>query len=155
MLRDPHGCALEINPSLARVHHSRGTIFHALERAGRKPSPVINRPSACSPTSRRPIVTWASSYSSRAGYEAIRCYRRSLELNSDYSEAEVAAAALTNMGNAFKDQARVEEAIECYRKAIDVSPDSGSAYENLLYALYFSPDQDAASIFEEHRRWEM
>ena len=49
--------------------------------------------------------------------EAVACYRRALELKPDYAEAH------NNLGNALKDQGKLDEAVACYRRALELKPD--------------------------------
>ena len=42
---------------------------------------------------------------------------------------------LYNMGNALKDQGKLEEAIESYNKALSLKPDYAEAYNNMGNAL--------------------
>ena len=39
------------------------------------------------------------------------------------------------MGNALKDQGKLEEAIEAYNKAISIKPNYADAYNNMGFAL--------------------
>jgi len=80
-------------------------------------------------------------------FEAELCYYRALA--SDPFSADT----YNNLGNALKDQARVDDAIVAYRRALELSPDLIGAYNNLLYTLWFSTKHDAATILDEHRRW--
>ncbi len=79
--------------------------------------------------------------------EATACYQKALQLKPDFAEAYL------NLADALKDQGRLNEVIGCYRKAAEVRPGYAAAHSNLLYTLLFSPDYDAAAIYEEHRRW--
>ena len=45
------------------------------------------------------------------------------------------AAAYSNLGNALKDQGKLEEAIAAYRKAVSIKPDLAEAHSNLGNAL--------------------
>ena len=49
--------------------------------------------------------------------EAVACYRRALELKPDYAEAH------NNLGNALKDQGKLDEAVACCRRALQLKPD--------------------------------
>src|SRR5207247_2618701 len=80
--------------------------------------------------------------------EAADCFRRALALKPDFAEA------YNNLGLAWKDQGRLDEAVACFRRAVELQPDSAAAHSNLVYTLLFSPDADAASVYEEHRRWD-
>ncbi|HKM54151.1 MAG TPA: tetratricopeptide repeat protein, partial [Isosphaeraceae bacterium] len=79
--------------------------------------------------------------------EAVACYRRALQLKPDYAEAH------SNLGNALKDQGKLNEAVACYRRALELKPDYAWVHSNLLYTRVFCPGCDAQAIFEEHRRW--
>ena len=61
--------------------------------------------------------------------EAVACYRRALELKPDYAEAH------NNLGNALKDQGKLDEAVACYRRALELKPDYAEAHNNLGNAL--------------------
>ena len=45
------------------------------------------------------------------------CHRRALELQPDFAEAH------NNLGNALKDQGRLDEALACHRRALELKPD--------------------------------
>ena len=63
------------------------------------------------------------------------------------------AAAYNNLGNILKFQGLLDEAIACFEKVLELEPVSPAAHCNLVYTLYFRPDQDAKAFFAEHRRW--
>ena len=48
-----------------------------------------------------------------------------LELKPDYAEAH------NNLGNALKDQGKLDEAMACYRRALELKPDYAEAHNNL------------------------
>jgi predicted O-linked N-acetylglucosamine transferase (SPINDLY family) len=58
-----------------------------------------------------------------------------------------------NLGNAFKDQGRIDQAIAEYRAAVDAEPDNPTIASSLLYALWFSPSLSPVEILHEHLRW--
>jgi protein O-GlcNAc transferase len=80
---------------------------------------------------------------------AVAAYQRAISLRADFVDA------FTNLGNALKDKGDLGGAIAAYRRAIHINGGSADSYSNLLYALHFSPDHDAQTIAEEHRRWNL
>ena len=52
-----------------------------------------------------------------------------LAIKPDYADA------YNNMGNALKEQGKLEEAIEAYNKALAIKPDYADAYNNMGNAL--------------------
>jgi protein O-GlcNAc transferase len=113
--------------------------------------------------------------------EAVTCYQRAVELRPDFTEAHFNLANVlklnrrwdeavasyqqavrtnpndakvqTNLGNTLKDQGRLDEALACFRAAIAAAPTDAAWHSNLLLAMLYHPDLDAASIFAEHQRW--
>ena len=79
--------------------------------------------------------------------EAVACWRRALELKPGFAKAHC------NLGAVFKEQGKLDEAVACCRRALELKPDFAQAHSNLLYARVFSPDCDAQTLYEEHRRW--
>jgi len=61
--------------------------------------------------------------------------------------------AYNNLGNAYKDQGRIQEAVASYRKALALKPDFATAASNLLLCLNYS-SLDPQTVFEEHKQWE-
>ena len=45
------------------------------------------------------------------------CCRRALDLKPDFAEAH------SNLGNALKDQGKLDAAVDCCRRALDLKPD--------------------------------
>jgi predicted O-linked N-acetylglucosamine transferase (SPINDLY family) len=80
--------------------------------------------------------------------EAGNCFQQAVRCKPDYAEAH------NNLGNVFKDQGRLEEALSCYRQALQLQPHLVQTHSNLVYTLHFCADTDAASLYEEHRRWD-
>ena len=58
-----------------------------------------------------------------------------------------------NLGNALLPEGELDEAIACYRRVLELKPDYVEAYSNLVFAINFSPDYDARTIYEENCRW--
>ena len=61
--------------------------------------------------------------------EAVASYRRALELKPDFVEAH------SNLGNALREQGRLDDAVACYRRALELKPDYANAHCNLGLAL--------------------
>ena len=70
-----------------------------------------------------------------------------LERKPDFS------GAFHNLANAFKAQGRLNDAIAAYRRALELNPHAYEAHSDLLLCLHYSPDYDARTLYEEHRRW--
>ena len=80
-------------------------------------------------------------------HEGIAACRRAIELKPDSPEAH------NNLGNALKGEGRLDEAIAAYRRSLEIAPGSAWVHSNLICTLHFHPAHDAASISEEHQRW--
>ena len=61
--------------------------------------------------------------------EAVASGIRAVELNPNYAEAH------NNLGNALRDQGKLDEAIARYRRAVELKPDYAEAHGNLGKAL--------------------
>jgi tetratricopeptide (TPR) repeat protein len=61
--------------------------------------------------------------------EAIKCYKRALELNPSYAEAYY------NLGNVLAHQGKLLEAIQHYERAVQLKPDYAEACYNMGVAL--------------------
>lgn len=59
----------------------------------------------------------------------------------------------SNLGNVYREQARIEDAIAACRRAIELAPNDVHAFTNLLLTLNYSERHDAAALFAEHRRF--
>jgi tetratricopeptide (TPR) repeat protein len=59
------------------------------------------------------------------GCLSVEAYNKALAIKPDYAEA------YNNMGNALKEQGKLEEAIEAYNKALAIKPDYAEAYNNM------------------------
>ena len=104
-----------------------------------KPSPHIARLSGLNPIMLKPIPTSALRCTIKASST-----KRSPHIakpsgsNPDYAEA------YSNLGNALRDQGKLDEAIAAYRQAIRIKPDYAEAYSNLGVALYDQGKLDEA-----------
>jgi predicted O-linked N-acetylglucosamine transferase (SPINDLY family) len=63
------------------------------------------------------------------------------------------ARATANLAGALKEQGRLDESLLQYRRSIQLDPTSADDHGAMLFLLHYHPDYDAASILEEHRRW--
>ncbi|HZL37227.1 MAG TPA: tetratricopeptide repeat protein [Tepidisphaeraceae bacterium] len=80
---------------------------------------------------------------------AAAAYRLALALRPTYAKAyDGLAGAAVEMGDA-------DEAIACFRRMIELDPQSPGARSALLYTLHYCADQDAHSLFAEHREWDI
>jgi predicted O-linked N-acetylglucosamine transferase (SPINDLY family) len=79
--------------------------------------------------------------------EAVARSEQALRLKPDLAEA------YDSLGFALREQGRLAEAIAAYRKAVQIKPGYTQAHSNLLYTLIFCPEYNAATLYEEHRRW--
>ena len=71
----------------------------------------------------RPTTTWAMLSKSKVSWKRpIEAYNKALAIKPDYAEA------YNNMGDALKEQGKLEEAIEAYNKALAIKPDYAEAY---------------------------
>jgi len=70
--------------------------------------------------------------------DAIKSYKKALELNPNYAEAYY------NMGIAFKNMGSHVSAIDCYKKALKIQPKYAEANYNMGNALKFIGDLEAA-----------
>jgi predicted O-linked N-acetylglucosamine transferase (SPINDLY family) len=70
------------------------------------------------------------------------CFRRVLSISSSLPEGHY------NLGNALKDQGRIEEAVTCYRKAIQLRSSYAAAWSNLgsAYIQLVKPTDAKAAI---------
>lgn len=58
-----------------------------------------------------------------------------------------------NLAGIYREYGRADEAIATYRRALALTPGHAPTFSNLLLELNYSANQDAASIFREHRRF--
>ena len=58
----------------------------------------------------RPITTWAMLSKTRKVRRIVRGIQKALSIKPDYTEAYL------NMGNALKDQGKLEESLEAFKK---------------------------------------
>ena len=79
--------------------------------------------------------------------DAVAAYRKAISLRPDHAESH------NNLGNALKDMGRLVEALASYRRAVAIRPDYADADCNLVWALHYSLEHDAAAILTELRRW--
>jgi predicted O-linked N-acetylglucosamine transferase (SPINDLY family) len=60
---------------------------------------------------------------------------------------------LNDLGNAYKDQGRLDDAVACYRRALKVAPLDAPVHSNLLFALLYHPRIDPDEVFREHQEF--
>ena len=116
---------LAVEPGHAEALHLLGVIN---AQAGNHQLAVeyMRRALARNPTGPRPRPTWVMPCGSKASRP--RPWPASGErLASSRTHAE----AHNNLGNALKDQGKLDEAVACYRRALQLRPDYAEAHNNL------------------------
>jgi len=115
--------------------------------------------------------------------EAIGAYRRALELKPGHDiamknlfvahqdadkkvDSQVAAlkaaaerdaknaVAHRDLGYVYQTNGQIELAIQSFRRACEIDPNNAAFHSDLLAALHFHPDYDAAALLEEARGWD-
>jgi len=79
--------------------------------------------------------------------EAVACYQQALKLAPNFADAYY------NLALALKDQGKLAEALHHYRLALAIEPHRPLFYTGFLLALHYLVDCAAATIFEEHRKF--
>ena len=74
-------------------------------------------------------------------------YRAALQLNPHRVDV------LTNLGSTLKAVGKIEEAIACFSRALEIAPNRPDFHSNLLHAMLFLPDDDAAPLRAELAVW--
>jgi protein O-GlcNAc transferase len=140
--------ALHWKPDYAEVHNNLGNV---LKDQGR-----LEEALSCYQQALRWKPDYAEAHNNLGNVlkdqgrleEALSCYQQALRWKPDYAEAH------NNLGNVLKDQGRLEEALRSYRQALQLQPRLVQVHSNLVYTLHFCADTDAATLYEEHRRWD-
>jgi predicted O-linked N-acetylglucosamine transferase (SPINDLY family) len=139
--------ALELEPDSAHAHNNLGVAFHGSHQLHRAIA-CYQRALALKPDLAEISINLGLAYQQQGQLdEALRSFRQAVQTEPDSAETYL------NLGNVFKEQTRLAEALGCYRQALSIRPDFRLAASNLLCALYFSAQHDAAAILAEHRRW--
>ena len=73
----------------------------------------------------RPIAIWVLLSNSRQARRGNRGLQQNSVIKPDYAEA------YNNMGNALREQGKIDEAIEAYTKALTIKPDYAEAHNNM------------------------
>jgi protein O-GlcNAc transferase len=173
--------AIELWPDYAEAYNNLGNVFQAQGRL-EEAAASFRRAIEINPHFAIAHNNLGNAWKHLANIsEAIACYRRSLVLQPDFAEAHNNLAAAfkdqgrldeaiasygqaihlqpgsanfyANLGTALIDMARLDEAIAWLRKALQMNPALTRAHSQLLFAIHFSRDFDAAASYEEHRRW--
>jgi predicted O-linked N-acetylglucosamine transferase (SPINDLY family) len=137
--------SLRLRPSFAAAHNNLG---NALLESGRMDEAIDSLAQAIAHDDKLADAQYNMGNALREKDDldrAIEAYRRALSLRPGWSDA------LNNLGTALKESGQLDEAIECYRQG---AVEGGSKiFGNLLYAIHFHPDYDAARIRREHAAW--
>ena len=81
--------------------------------------------------------------------QAVAAFRRAIALNPSASEPHV------NLGLALKDLGQLDESVAAYRRAIALKPGCAVIHSDLILTLHYHPGQNAGSIAEELRRFNL
>jgi len=138
--------ALELAPAPADIGNNLGNVYQAMGRTDEA------------------IAMWRRVVAAGAHPLAYYNLGRALyekDLIDDAIEATQTAIAMlpnspdgyNNLGNLFRQSARIEESVAQFEKATQIRPDYSVANSNRLYTLYYHPDVDAVGILAEHRKW--
>jgi predicted O-linked N-acetylglucosamine transferase (SPINDLY family) len=79
--------------------------------------------------------------------EAESAYRQAIAIRTGF------ATAHGNLGVVLKEKGMLDAALAAYRRGMEIDPTDIAIHTNFLYALHFHPAYDAASMAQEHRRW--
>jgi len=77
--------------------------------------------------------------------QALAAFSQALKISPDL------ASAMCNIGSARLSEGRLDDAIGQYRKALSVDPNYDDARMNLLFALNYHPELDAAEIYAAYQ----
>lgn len=79
--------------------------------------------------------------------EALHCFQKTVQLAPNIAEAGDA------LGGMLLHYCRIEDAVSAYRHALRSKPDFHMTHSDMLFAMNYSADYDADTIFSEHVRW--
>ncbi len=149
------GQAIELAPGSAAAHNNFGNALKALGQ--------LDAATACY---RRAVELKPSNIEMHANLGSVLQDQDDLDGAAEHYLAALAisrhlpatasqlADIWNNLGTVLKDRGQIDDALNCLREAILIAPNHLTAYSNLLYSLYFSPNYDATAILNEHRRFD-
>jgi protein O-GlcNAc transferase len=138
---------LAVAPATAPAWNTLGLIASATGDAAAALG-YFRRAIACAPDLVPVLINLASTLIGRHAYtEALDLLEHALDIDPD------SAAAHLNHSVALLNQGRAVEAAAAARRAHRLDPGTGIAMSNLLSALQYDPDQDAASRTAAARDW--
>ena len=80
--------------------------------------------------------------------------RRSTASARIWSSRPERAETYNLLGNAYKEQGRLDEALEAYQRAMQFQPDLRDAHTNFLLASHYRPSLAAAELAALHVEWD-
>jgi protein O-GlcNAc transferase len=80
--------------------------------------------------------------------ESLEALRKAITLRPDFAQA------YNTLGNVLMAMGRLEESLAAYRRAVELDPQNITAHSNLIFAMNFDPQFDAAAILQEARKWD-
>ena len=69
-------------------------------------------------------------------------------MKPDYAQAH------NNLGNALRDQGKLEEAVAAYRRALELKLGIAEAHSNLIFTMNYDARYTPEEIFVESRDWD-
>ncbi|MBI1891039.1 MAG: tetratricopeptide repeat protein [Burkholderiales bacterium] len=139
--------AIKLNPQYIDAHNNLGNVFKALGKAqdaeaSYRQALKFNPSYAKAHNNLGTLLTEEHHYA-----EAETHLRQALALVPDYPEA------YNNLGNLLLGRYQYGKAAELFRNALQRNPQFAEAQSNLLFCMSYDETVDAATLFEEHRRF--
>jgi predicted O-linked N-acetylglucosamine transferase (SPINDLY family) len=138
---------LELKPDLTETYNKLGIALDAARKVDEAVA-CFRRVLELKPDYAEAFSNLANALQSQGKLdEAVDAHRRALNLKPGFAEAHV------NLGNVLKDQGSLDEAVACYRQALQLKPGLSAAHSCLLHTLWYCPNYDSATIYQEHCQW--
>jgi protein O-GlcNAc transferase len=80
--------------------------------------------------------------------ESLEALQKAITLRPDFAQA------YNTLGNVLMVMGRLGESLAAYRRAVELDPQNIIAHSNLIFAMNFDPQFDAAAILQEARKWD-
>ena len=139
--------AIALNPEFAQAHSNLGNALLDLGQ--------LEEAIACYRAALKINPRYAEAHSNlgtallESGQldEAVLCFEQSIWLNPDF------APAYNNLGTAQRERGQQDDALQNFKRALELRPDFLKARSNILFTCNLMPDQHAAPMLAEARRY--